>query len=275
MMLFDSHCHLDFEAFDPDREQVLERAHFAGVVGILNPSVDLENSSKVVALSACQAPIFAAVGVHPNSATSWKDEAYSSLFELARQPKVLAIGEIGLDYYRDRAPRQLQITVFEHQLDLAGKMNLPVIIHTRDLSPGERQATADVLAILAQWQAELAVVHSPLLGRAGVLHSYSGDLESAKAAIEMGFYIGITGPVTFRNAPDLQRIVAELPLERLLIETDAPFLTPHPHRGKRNEPAYVRLVADKIALLQNLEPALVAQTTTENAERLFNWRVNH
>jgi TatD DNase family protein len=274
-MLFDSHCHLDFEAFDHDREHVLERARFAGVVGILNPGVDLENSRQVVGLSASQDFVFAAVGIHPNSASSWEDGTLSSLTELARQPKVLAIGEIGLDYYRDRAPRQLQLEIFERQLELAGKMNLPVIIHTRDLSPAERQATADALAILAQWQVELAFAQSPLLGCPGVLHSYSGDLDSARMAIEMGFYIGVTGPVTFRNAPDLQNIVAELPVERLLIETDAPFLTPHPHRGKRNEPAYVRLVADKIALIQNLEPEEVAQTTTSNADRLFNWRVNH
>jgi TatD DNase family protein len=274
-MLIDSHCHLDFEAFDHDRVQVLERAGFAGVVGILNPGIDLENSRNVVALAACQTSVFAAVGVHPNSATSWDDGTLPALSELAGQPKVLAIGEIGLDYYRDRAPRQLQLEVFERQLDLAGKMNLPVIIHTRDLSAEDRQATADALAMLTQWQAELASAQSPLLGRLGVLHSYSGDLDSAWSAIEMGLYIGITGPVTFRNAPDLQKLVSELPLERLLIETDAPFLTPHPHRGKRNEPAYVRLVADKIALIQNLKPEMVALTTTSNVERLFDWRVNH
>ena len=272
-MLIDSHCHLDFDAFDEDRQQVIERAQSAGVGGILNPSIDLENSQAVLELADCQPMVYAGIGVHPNSATTWRPETPAKLSRLAQNLKVLAIGEIGLDYYRERAPHKVQIEVFQKQLSLAAEHELPVIIHTRNASADDPQATIDALGILAEWKDQLTASGSPLLDRLGVLHSYSGDTASAKTAIELGFYIGITGPVTFRNAPELQNTVAELPLERLLIETDAPFLTPHPHRGKRNEPAYVRLVADKIGSIHNLEQGLVASTTTANAQRLFNWRV--
>ena len=272
-MLIDSHCHLNFDAFDEDRQQVIERAQSSGVAGILNPAIDLETSQVIVRLVENQPIVYAAVGVHPNSATTWESNTLMELAALAESPKVLAIGEIGLDYYRNRAPRPLQIEIFRQQLALAAKKNIPVIIHTRNTSREDQQATSDALAILAEWRDQLDASNSPLLDRLGVLHSYSGDTDSAFKAIELGFYIGITGPVTFRNAPDLQNTVSELPLDRLLIETDAPFLTPHPHRGKRNEPAYVGLVADKIGSIHNLEPVLVASTTTTNAERLFNWQV--
>jgi TatD DNase family protein len=272
--LIDSHCHLDFEAFDLDRQQVIERASAAGVRGILDPAIDLETSQKILELTANYDMVYAALGVHPNSATTWTAGALETLRRMAGQPKVLAIGEIGLDYYRDRAPHELQRTVFESQLALAAELDLPVIIHTRNASPADTRATLDALAILRDWRDGLAATNSPLQERPGVLHSYSGDTQSARQAVELGFYIGITGPVTFRNAPELQKTVAELPIQRLLIETDAPFLTPHPHRGKRNEPAYIGLVADKIAVIHNMEAEAVRQTTASNAERLFNWRAN-
>jgi TatD DNase family protein len=274
-MLIDSHCHLDFDAFDSDRQLVIDRATASGVVGILDPAIDLVTSRNILQLAARQEMVNAAVGVHPNSASTWTDETPEMLEELARRPKVLAIGEIGLDYYRDRAAHELQQAVFKSQLSLAARLELPVIIHTRNASLADPRAIMDALEILEEWCADLEIANSALQDRAGVLHSYSGDTSSALRAIELGFYIGITGPVTFRNAPELQQTVSELPLDRLLIETDAPFLTPHPHRGKRNEPAYIGLVADKIALIHNLEPEVVKQKTTLNAQRLFNWRENH
>jgi TatD DNase family protein len=274
-MLIDSHCHLDFAAFDGDRQAVIERAVACGVTGILVPAIDLETSRNILDLAARCELVFAAVGVHPNSATTWTDDTPEQLRALARRPKVLAIGEIGLDYYRDRAAPELQQAVFESQLALAAELGLPVIVHTRNASPADRRATADALSILTAWRGDLKDAGKDLSERPGVLHSYSGDLASALQAIEQGFYIGISGPVTFRNAPELQVVVMGLPLERVLVETDAPFLTPHPHRGKRNEPAYIRLVADKIALIHNLEPEAVQQQTALNTQRLFNWRVNH
>lgn len=274
-MLLDTHCHLDFDAFSQDRDQVIERARAAGVGGILDPAIDLDTSREILALSQAIPSLFAAVGVHPNSAGVWEPGTDRAIKELCLSEKVLAIGEIGLDYYRDRAPQDLQREVFERQLALANECGLPVIIHSRNASANDQRAIKDILEILEEWSAVLMANHSPLVDRAGVLHSFSGDLDSAHRAIELGFYIGITGPVTFKNAPELQEIVAELPLDRLLIETDAPFLTPHPHRGKRNEPAYVRLVADKIAMLQHSNYERVAEKTSSNAERLFNWKVNH
>jgi TatD DNase family protein len=208
--------------------------------------------------------VYAAVGVHPNDALTWQADTLAQLRESAADSKVVAIGEIGLDYYRDRAPRDLQRRVFLEQLALAAEIDLPVVVHNRE-------ATGDTLEILAGWQAELRESGSPLADRPGVLHSYSQAEEPARQAMALNFYIGFTGPVTFRNAPDLQRVAAALPIDRLLVETDAPFLAPHPQRGKRNEPAYVRLVVEKIAELKEMSFDSVASITTANAERLFRW----
>ena len=273
-MLIDTHCLLDFQAFEADRTEALDRAQAAGVVGVLNPAIDLETSRAILLLVQEYAPMVAAVGVHPNSALTWNDDSFDELCQLAASVQVKAIGEIGLDYYRDRAPKSLQQEIFRRQLELAGRVNRPVIIHCRDSSPTDQQATQDLLATLDEWRSGLQAAGSPVADCPGVLHSFAGSAENALRALELGFFIGITGPVTFQNAKDLQKVVTCLPLNRIVIETDAPFLTPHPFRGKRNEPAYVRLVADKIAELQGLDREVVATQTTSNAERLFNWRVN-
>lgn len=269
--LVDTHCHLDFETFDSDRDQVVERAIQTGVSRILIPSITLENAFEVIQLAGKYPQVYAAVGVHPNSALSWTQDTAYELRRLAKRPKVVAIGEIGLDYYRDRAPRELQREIFLRQLAIAQEAELPVIIHTRDGKLEDDRATQDVIELLAEWMKRLAEAGSPLLARPGVLHSYTGSFEAASQAMEMGFYIGITGPVTFRNAPELQQLVARLPMDRILVETDAPFLTPHPFRGKRNEPAHVGLVTDKIASIFDLPVEIVAEAITSNAERLFHW----
>lgn len=274
-MLVDTHCHLDFDSFAGDLESVLERARDAGLVRILNPAIDLDSSQAVAALVKAHAEVYAAVGVHPNSASTWDRSSLVELRRLAGSPKVCAIGEIGLDYYRDRAPRDVQRAAFADQLELAAELELPVVIHTRNASPDDRQALQDALESLAGWQASLAAGHSELAARPGVLHSYSGDLACAERAVGMNFFIGITGPVTFKNAFELREVISELPLECLLIETDAPFLTPHPHRGERNEPAHVRFVAEKIAEIHHQTFDSVVKLTSENAERLFRWRVTH
>ena len=263
-MLVDSHCHLDFNSFDADRYQVLARAREAGVTKILIPGIDLDSSRAVVALARSEAPVYAALGVHPNEANSWQSDTIDRLRTLSTAEKVIAVGEIGLDYYRDRAPVGLQRQVFQAQLALASELGKPVVVHNR-------QATEDILEILLEWQRSLAYAGSPLAERPGVLHSYSDSLEHAQEVIAHNFYVGFTGPITFRNALELQRVAASLPLEHILVETDAPFLTPHPYRGRRNEPAYVRLVVEKIAELHQIEFTQAASITSANASRLFQW----
>jgi TatD DNase family protein len=270
-LLVDTHCHLNFDLFDQDRDQVLERARQAGVEYIVNPGVDLETSRSAVRLAARYPEVYAAVGLHPNEIQEWDLPAFDQIKALAASPKVVAIGEIGLDYYRDNTPHDLQKQVFQQQLDLASSLNLPVIIHSRNPSPEDPKAILDILQILEIWQSRLGKHLSPL----GVLHSFSSDLDAAKTAIKLDFLIGITGPVTFRNAPELRRLVQQLPLEALVVETDAPFLTPHPYRGKRNEPGFVKLVAEKLSEIHNLPFEEVADITKSNAGRLFNWQVNH
>jgi TatD DNase family protein len=264
MRLVDTHCHLDFERFDDDRESVITRAAENGLERLLVPAIDLDTSRAAVKLSLEYESVYAAVGVQPNSGLSWKDSTLKELIALADNARVVAIGEIGLDYYWDKAPKNIQHSIFEQQLDLAQQLQLPVIIHNRE-------ATEDTLAILLTWQQGLLAADSPLADRPGVLHSYSGDAAQAQQALAAGFYLGISGPVTFKNAHTLHQVVAEVPIERLLLETDAPYLTPHPYRGQRNEPAYVRYMAEKISEIKNMPLEQVAQNTTENATRLFKW----
>jgi TatD DNase family protein len=270
-MLTDTHSHLDFRDYKNDLEDVLVRAKGAEVERILNPGVDLQSSQAAVCLAGNHPMVFAGVGVHPNEALSWDDSSPGDMKKLAKHPKVRAIGEIGLDYYRDRSPRKVQEKVFRQQLELATELGLPVIIHTRDGRNRSTLAIQDVINILSQWVNELYNQANPLYENPGVLHSYSGDEEFAQQATDLGFMIGITGPVTYKNAQSLQTVVKSIPLENILIETDAPFLTPHPFRGKRNEPAYVRFVAERIAKIRNTTFEEVASATKKNSKRLFNW----
>jgi TatD DNase family protein len=277
--LTDTHCHLDMDRFDSDREAVLERATQAGVIHILIPGLNVDSSRTVIRLAERHARLHAAIGVHPTEAMSWDQETRNELRALAAgttdapgASKVLAIGEIGLDYYWDSAPQDMQRNVLRQQLDLAAELSLPVILHMREAGDAAQGACGlDLLQILEEWCARLRSGKNPLADRPGVLHSFSGSMETAQAAMRLGFFIGVTGPVTFKNATRLQAIVAALALERILIETDAPFQAPHPNRGKRNEPAFVRLTADKIALLHNCSLEKVAAATSENAGRLFAW----
>ena len=243
---------------------VVDRARQNGVERILNPAIHLASSFDILRLAESIDEVYAAVGVHPNEALSWESGMQDSIQEAAHHSKVVAIGEIGLDYYRDYSPRDLQRRVFTHQLELAAEMNLPVIIHNR-------QASEDVLELLTAWHATLVKANSPLKDRPGVLHSFSDQLPVAKQAIDIGFFIGFTGPITYKNAYNLQELVKSIPLDSILIETDAPFLPPHPHRGKRNEPAHVRLVAEKLSELLEVDYQTVAKATTNNSKRLFGW----
>jgi TatD DNase family protein len=244
--------------------QVLDRSRQAGVGRILMPGINLDSSRKTVGLTTSDDSLFAGVGFHPNESTQWDRRSYEELLKLAAHQKVVAIGEIGLDYFRDRAPRELQRRIFQDQLDLAQETQLPVVIHNR-------QASEDLLSILSDWHVRLKDSGSKLAERPGVLHSFSDDFDFARRAMDINFFLGITGPITFHNAQDLREVVACLPLEKILVETDAPFLTPHPFRGKRNEPSYVRLVAQQIAEIHDETLSIVAQTTTNNANMLFEW----
>jgi len=265
--LVDSHCHLDARRFDADREAVIARATESGVTQIVNPGVDLQSSRSAVELAQQHECMYAAVGIHPHDAKALDEDALAELRRLAASPRTVAIGEIGLDYYRDLSPRDVQRRAFEAQLELAAELGLPVIVHDRD-------AHDDVLAILRDWHSSHNTVHSALDGRTGVVHSFSGDATLAERVLELGFFIGVSGPVTYQNAGQLRKVVRAVPLERLLIETDAPYLTPHPHRGRRNEPAYVRWVAEAVAETRNLTVSQAGAHTSANARTLFGWSEN-
>lgn len=262
--LTDTHCHLDFDRFDKDRERVIARAEKQGLTRILVPGIDLSSSRAAVQLAEEYEMIYAAVGVHPNSGTTWQADTRRQLKELAEHPKVKAIGEIGLDYYRDWTPQPLQRKIFREQLALAAELGLPVVVHNRE-------AFEDVVPMLVDWQEDLAANGHVLAEKPGVLHSYSGNIMQADRVLNSGFYLGFTGPVTFKNALDTQEAAEKMPVDQLLIETDAPYLTPHPFRGKRNEPAYVYYVAEKIAQLRGISPAEVGKITSRNAKNLFDW----
>ncbi len=257
--MIDTHCHLNFDSYDADRDQVIARAAAAGVARVINPGVDEASSRAALDLAAQHAGIYAAVGVHPNDTAHFSDDDLVWIEQLARQPKVVAIGEIGLDYHWNDSPKDMQFRAFEAQLALAARLELPVIIHNRE-------ASEDVIAILESWARDLPPA---LRARPGVLHSFSAPQSIADRALAAGFYLGFTGPITFKNADDLRRVAASAPLDRILTETDAPFLTPTPHRGKRNEPAYIPLIVERLASLHALPTAQMAAATVANAERLF------
>lgn len=272
MTLTDTHCHLDFHKFDPDRSAVLERAAQAGVERILVPGLTPTSSLSAVELAESHPMLYAAIGVHPTEAETWDEASADELRRLARHPKAKAIGEIGLDYYWDAVPHDLQQRVLREQLDLAAELGLPVVIHLREKGDAaEGPCAADLMHILKEWVAGLRSRNEPLAERPGVLHSFSGSLEVAQQAIRLGFYIGVTGPVTYPNAQAKREVIKLLPLERLLIETDAPFLPPASKRGKRNEPAFVLEIADKIAQLHSRSLEEVADITSMNATQLFSW----
>jgi TatD DNase family protein len=274
IMLTDTHCHLDFNKFDEDREAVIQRSIDTGIKRILIPGLDLESSRSAVKLAESSPNIYAAVGFHPTDLDKFSENAFDEVKKLASHAKVVAVGEIGIDYYwvKEREERAFQIEILKRQLAFAASAQKPVIIHMReeeDVWFG--QASIDLLQILREWHRTLAMENHPLAEKPGVLHSFNGNLETAQKALELNFYIGITGPVTYKNAEEKRQIIRQLPLERLLIETDSPFLTPVPHRGKRNEPAFVAYIADKIAEIHMTTREQVAEITTTSAARLFGW----
>lgn len=259
--LTDSHCHLYFDVYNEDQDDVITQAWNAGVERMLVPGIDLPTSEAALKLAGEKMGVYAAAGIHPNNVHGWDDNTLEKLEKLVANPKIVAIGEIGLDYYWDRTPQDLQHEIFRAQLDLAKRMNLPVVIHTRNKQEQDRQCMLDMMMILKEFDTTIQ----------GVLHSFSGNLRELKRALDLDFYIGISGPVTFKNAHGLRSIVSTLPLDRLLIETDSPFLSPHPYRGKRNQPSYIAIIAGKIAEIFDRAASEIAEITSANARKLFRW----
>ena len=252
-MLFDTHAHYDDDWFDEDRDALLASMPEKGVGLIVNPGITVETSRMAIAMAEKYEHMYAAVGIHPENCHDFAPEHIDALRELARHPKVVAIGEIGLDYYWDtNPPKEFQQEVLRAQMALAQELRLPVIIHDRD-------AHADTLAIVREFP-EVT----------GVFHCYSGSVEDARTLVKMGWMLSFNGAATFKNARKAPEVIAEVPLEKLMIETDAPYLAPVPFRGKRNDSGYVHLVAEKIAQIKGVTAEEVAQATWDNGKRFFN-----
>ena len=253
-MLIDSHAHLDMKDFDGDRQAILDRALEGGISHIITIGTDLSSSRKALELAKIYDFDFSSVGYHPHHATDTDLHVLRELEELVSEPKVVAWGEIGLDFYRRYSPPGRQVEAFRQQLGMAVDLDLPVIIH-------DREAHTELFEILKQMTYKKAK---------GVIHCFSGDYDLAMALIEMGYHISIPGTVTYKKAVQVHEVATRIPLERMLVETDAPFLAPVPHRGKRNEPLFVTYTAQKIAELRNMDFQEVALQTSENAKRLFD-----
>jgi TatD DNase family protein len=249
--VIDSHAHLNDPDFDADLHEVIQRAKAAGVTGIINIGYDLPSSRRAVELAAEYDWMHAVTGVHPHYAQKVTPEILAELEQLARAPQVVAIGETGLDYYYDNSPREIQQQVFHRHLELAERLGLPVVVHSRD-------ATQDTLAIIREHP-----------GNRYLMHCYSQSVESARIYLDLGCYISFAGPVTFKNAHKLRQVAAAVPLDRLLIETDCPYLAPVPHRGKRNEPAWVKHVAEKLSELHSIPVEELIAVTTANTQAFF------
>lgn len=257
--LVDSHCHLQAAEFDDDRDAVLARAGEAGVSAIVCPATSAASGSRALELARAGLPVSVAVGIHPGSIGKVVSDEWQRVRDLAAAPEVVAVGETGLDYYRGRETAGEQRAWFARHLELAAELNLPVVVHNR-------QADDDVLAMIADWRDHRAQ-------RVAVLHCFVGSPDIAERALRLGCYLGFGGPLTFNSAEAIRKTAAVVPLDRILVETDAPYLAPHPHRGSRNEPARARLVAERLAELRGMPLQTIARATSENAARVFGERL--
>lgn len=253
MNFIDTHVHLNADQYDEDLQDVITRAREKGVHKMVVIGFDTKTIKRAISIAEADPDIYAVVGWHPVDAVDCTDEDLQWIEDLAKHEKVVGIGETGLDYYWDKSPKDVQQEIFRKQIRLAQRVDLPLIIHNRD-------ATGDVIRILEEEEAHLT---------GGIMHCFGGSVETARRAIDMNFMISLGGPVTFKNAKTPKEVAKEIPLEHLLIETDAPYLAPHPFRGKRNEPSYVPLVAEEIARLKEIPVEQVAEVTTQNAEKFF------
>ena len=251
MKLIDSHSHLILEAFDNDRDEVIEQSFSSGVTHIIQSCDNLQEIEKNLILAKKYKNIWSSVGIHPHEAKTWTNESKDTILNYTKEEKVIAIGETGLDFFYNYSPKDVQVMVFHEQIKIAKEVSLPLIIHCRD-------AFKEALELLKNEKSD-----------EGVFHCYTGDMETAEEALKLGFYISWSGIVTFKNANDLRLIAKEIPLEKTLIETDCPFLTPLPYRGKRNEPKYVQYVAQELAKIHNISVEEIGEITSNNTKRLF------
>lgn len=254
--MIDTHAHLDMSHFDADREEVISRAFRAGVTTIINVGLDLDSSRESIGLAEKYDGIFAAVGVHPHDAEKVKKEDIDTIAEIAAHPRAVAIGETGLDFYRDYSSRESQQRVFEWQLGLAKRLKMPVIIHSR-------RADTETLSTLREWAS------GNITERIGVIHCFSGDVVMARNYLEMGFFIAFGAYVTYPSSANIREVVSKIPDDRLLVETDCPFLPPQGHRGERNEPACIPDTVEMLAGMRGMSPEKIAEKTIENAINLF------
>jgi TatD DNase family protein len=255
--IIDTHAHLDMPEFDSDRQDVLKRASRSGVMTIVTIGIDLNSSAQAIKLAQTIPGVYATAGIHPQESKGIGLKNISQLEVLAHQPGVVALGEMGLDYHRDYSPKTDQQNVFHWQLELAEKTSLPIIIHCR-------QAVPDMLEILGKWSAR-----SALKTPKGIIHCFSGELATAKRYIDMGFYIALGAYIGYPSSTAFREIIREIPLDRLVLETDCPFLPPQSYRGKRNEPAYTQLTLQLLSDIKGLAPEEVARQTTANALAVF------
>ncbi len=256
--IFDSHAHYDDEAFDEDRDELIEELHQNGVIGILDCASSYESIDKVCEITDKWEFIYGALGIHPENADEFTDEVLDEIKEkIKSNKKIIAVGEIGLDYYWDEnPPREVQKEVFRKHMELAKELNLPVVIHDRD-------AHEDTLKIMKEYPEVI-----------GTVHCFSGSVEFAKECLKLGYYIGITGVITFKNAKKLVKVVKEVPLDRLLVETDCPYMAPEPNRGKRNKSDYIEFIIEKIADIKEIDPKQLNIQVNENFMRLTKMENN-
>ena len=260
--LTDTHCHLNLPQFDSDLETVINEAHQRGIKKILVPGTDIPTSERAIKIAERFPEVYAAVGIHPNDGLKWDSQSYKKLQSLAKMPKVVAIGEIGLDYYWKDCPEEIQKNILRDQLMIADENQLPVILHSRN-------SLVDLIKLITDWISlrEPDPSNRPL----GVFHAFEGNLEDAFIIKELNFYIGIGGPVTYKNALMKQQIAKDFPISSILLETDSPYLSPHPFRGKRNQPSNIYFVAEKVSQIRETQLKLIVQETTNNADILFAW----
>lgn len=251
--LVDSHCHLEMSDFRNDLEEVIRRAIESGVEYMFTVGTESQDWATAVEVAENHPSVYAILGVHPHNAKEIDDQTYPTLLKLCKGKKVKAYGEIGLDFFRNLSPREVQIRRFREQIGLAQEINLPIIVHDRD-------AHQEIVEILRAEKAEQC---------GGIIHCFSGDYDFAKKCMDMGFYISIPGSITFKNAEGYREVVRNIPLDSLLVETDAPYITPVPFRGKRNEPSFVRYTAQKVAEVKNIAFEKLAEATTRNALRVY------
>ena len=268
-MFIDSHAHLTSKQFDDDRDEVIQRALAAGVERIINPGTDLDDSRKAVELAEKYEGIYACVGFHPHDAKKADDRSLQEIEELSKHPKVVAIGEIGLDYHYDFSPRDVQKSIFKAQIEIARRMDLPIVIHTRESNEDTVSIVEESVTMHQGWRDASTPPYSRFPAPKGVFHCFSGDSALAWKLINLGLYVSLPGIVTFKNAGLAEEVASTVSVEHFLLETDSPYLAPVPHRGKRNEPANIPLIAEKIATLQGLSIEDVARATSHSVHRLF------